>query len=90
MASADSQSTEQLRLLQERFPQEPRKKLSHLLRKFNGDADLVRHFSRVLISFLSPLIPPMRVNGGSRLLNRRKNESTKSFLLNKHYPMCAL
>ena len=50
MASAEPQHIEQLRLLQERFPQERRHKLSHLLGKFNGSADLVRHFSRVHIS----------------------------------------
>jgi len=41
MASNQQQYTEQLQLLQERFPQESRHKLSHLLRKQDGDVNQV-------------------------------------------------
>ena len=65
MASVEPQYIEQLQLLQERYPHERKHKLSHLLRKHNGDVDQV-DISFILISILSPLIPPMRGNGGYR------------------------
>ncbi len=42
MASNQPQHFEQLQLLQERYPQESKHKLLHLLRKHDGDVDLVR------------------------------------------------
>lgn len=37
----DQQYSEQLRVLQERFPQATTEKLTYLLKRFNGDADQV-------------------------------------------------
>lgn len=44
MASIQPEYNEQLQSLQERFPQEPKKRLVNLLQKHHGDADQVRHF----------------------------------------------
>ena len=38
----EQQYAEQLRVLQERFPQATNEKLMYLLKRFNGDADQVR------------------------------------------------
>jgi hypothetical protein len=42
MASNQQQYIEQLQLLKERYPQESKHKLLHLLRKHDGDVDQVK------------------------------------------------
>jgi hypothetical protein len=41
MASSQEQYDEQMRVLQERFPQESTNKLQRLLQRYNGDVDQV-------------------------------------------------
>lgn len=87
MASAQPQYSEQLQSLQERFSQEPKKRLFNLLQKHNGDADQVRHFFCFDI-FLSPQMPPTRENGGDRCLYRHK--TIKSSILHNFHSTSVL
>jgi hypothetical protein len=57
MASNQHQHDEQLRFLQDCYPQDSKHYLLRLLRKYDGDVDQV-YFLKIYTYILSPLTPP--------------------------------